>query len=217
LRLTLEQGAPAYALSVPVSVHTSGGDVTRRVQLSRERETAVLDLPREPLSVALDPELRLLRRLAAAEAPPILRDAMLAQHPTLIVATADAAVQAAAQALSARLIERPLAPRTGASTLLVAGLPADVDAWLAREGLAARPAALAATRGSAQVWATRTHDQRIVVLVSARDAPSLAALSAPLPHYGQQSYLVFEGARMLERGTWPAQPQVWELKQAGAR
>jgi len=31
------------------------------------------------------------------------------------------------------------------------------------------------------------------------------------PHYGQ-SFLVFEGARAIERGTWPAQPQVWTLK-----
>jgi len=217
LRVSLAQGTPAYMLSVPLSVHTAGGDVTRRVDLSHERETAVLDLPGEPLSVALDPELRLLRRLAAAEAPPILRDAMLAQHPSLIVPTADAAVQAAAQALSARLLERPQAQRANASALLVAGLHADVDAWLAREGLAARPAALAATRGSAQVWTARADNKRIVVLVSARDAQALAALSAPLPHYGQQSYLVFEGPRMLERGTWPAQPQVWELRQPGAR
>jgi hypothetical protein len=76
---------------------------------------------------------------------------------------------------------------------------------------------LATTRGSAQVWTARAGDGRIVVLVSVRDAQSLAALTTPLPHYGQQSYLVFESARMIERGTWPAQPQVWPLKpKAGA-
>jgi len=32
------------------------------------------------------------------------------------------------------------------------------------------------------------------------------------PHYRRESYLVFEGARAIERGTWPAQPQVWVLK-----
>jgi len=25
-----------------------------------------------------------------------------------------------------------------------------------------------------------------------------------LPHYGRQSYLVFDGARAVERGVWPA-------------
>jgi aminopeptidase N len=218
LSVTLEQGAPAYALSVPLAIRTAGGEITRRVELSRERGTAVLELPAEPLQVALDPELRLMRRLAAAEAPPILRDAMLAEHPRLITPTADAAVQAAARELAARLFDHAQAERTRASALLVAGLHADIDAWLAREGMPFRPSTLAPGRGSAQVWTVRADDGRIVLLVSARDAQSLAALSAPLPHYGQQSYLVFEGARMLERGTWPAQPQVWILKpKAGAR
>jgi hypothetical protein len=212
LSLTLEQGAPAYALSVPLAVRTAGGEIMRRVELSRERETVVMELPAEPLQITLDPDLRLLRRLAAVEAPPILRDAMLAEHPKLTTPTADAAVQSAARELAARLLERAPAERKSASTQLVAGLHADIDAWLAREGMAARPAMLAATRGSAQVWTARTGDGRIVILVSVRDAQSLAALTTPLPHYGRESYLVFEGARMIERGTWPVQPQVWELK-----
>jgi hypothetical protein len=203
LSVTLAQGAPAYVLSVPLAVRTAGGEITRRVELSRERGTAVIDLPAEPLEVALDPELRLLRRLAAAEAPPILRDAMLAEHPRLITPTADAAVEAAARDLAASLLERAPAERKPASMQLVVGLHADIDAWLAREAMASRPATLAATRGSAQVWTARAGDGHILVLVSVRDAQSLAALSAPLPHYGRESYLVFEGARMIERGTWP--------------
>ena len=212
LSVTLEQGAPAYTLSVPLAIRTIEGEITRRVALSRERETLILQLSAEPLQITLDPELRLMRRLAAAETPPILRDAMLAEHPKLITPTADAAVQTAARDLAARLLERAQAEGPDAAMLLVAGLHADIDAWLAREGMASRPAMLAATRGSAQVWTARAGDGRIVVLVSVRDAPSLAALSTPLPHYGQQSYLVFEGSRMIARGTWPAQPQVWTLK-----
>jgi len=232
LSVTMEQGAPAYALSVPLAVRTLGGEITRRVELSRERAATVIELPAEPLQVALDPELRLLRRLAAAEAPPILRDAILAEHPALIIPTADAAVQAVAREFAARLFENwgqsnfsqsPSFPAKKSysdpdSALLVAGLHADIDAWLASAGMAARPATLAAARGSAQVWTARAGDGRIVVLVSAQDAAALAALARPLPHYGQQSYLVFEGARMIARGTWPVQPQVWTLKpKAGAR
>jgi len=218
LAVTLEQGAPAYALAVPLRIRTRSGDLTRRVDLTRERDTALIELADEPIEIALDPELRLLRRLAAAEAPPILRDAMLAPHPALIIPSADAAVQAAARELSASLFERAPAEREAASALLVAGLHADIDAWLARENMALRPAALAPERGSAQVWTARAGDGHIVLLASARDAPSLAALARPLPHYGQQSYLVFEGARAIERGSWPAEPQVWKLKhKAGAR
>ena len=217
LSVALAQAAPAYALSVPVSVHTAAGPVARRVELSRERATTVLTLPSEPLQVVLDPEFRLMRRLAAAEAPPILRDAMLAERPALITPTADAAVKSAARGLAERLLERAGAEDSNAAVRLVAGLHADVDAWLAREHLA-RPAELAADRGSAQVWTERTGAGRMLVLVSVRDAPSLAALARPLPHYGRESWLVFDGARALARGTWPAQPQVRPVKsEAGAR
>jgi len=212
LQLDLEQGAPAYVLSVLLEIKTNGGSISRNVQLSREHETAVLELPSRPLQVALDPELRLWRTLSAGEAPPILRDVMLAARPGLLAPGADAAMRAAASALAERLLEREPVPAQDARTLLVAGLHADIDAWLTENGMPARPAMLAATHGSAQVWTARKADGRIVVLVSARDASSLAALKRPLPHYGRQSYLVFEGARMLSRGTWPAQPQVLKLK-----
>ena len=211
LSLTLEQGSPAYALSLPLRVRTAAGEVKQRVDISRERETAVLDLAAAPLQVELDPELRLWRRLAANEAPPILRDAMLAQHPGLITPNAAPELKAAAQALARRLLERTPGESPRAPTLLVAGLHADIDAWLAHAGMPPRPAMLPASGGSAQVWTARAADGRIIVLVSVRDAPSLAALARPLPHYGRQSYLVFDGARMLTRGTWPAQPQVWKL------
>jgi hypothetical protein len=211
LSVTLEQGGSAYALAVPLMIRTRGGDLARTVDVSRDRETAVLELPAEPLQITLDPDLRLMRRLAATEAPPILRDAMLSGNPGLIVATENQAVDAAARELASSLLERAPAGRKPASTQLVAGLHADVDAWLARAGMPARPVTLAAGRGSAQVWTARTSDGAVVVLASARDAASLAALARPLPHYGRESYVVFEGTRMLERGSWPAQPQVWIL------
>ena len=214
LAVTIEQGSPAYALSLPLAIRTGGSEFMRRVELSRQRDTVFLDLPEEPLQIALDPDLRLMRRLNAAEAPPILRDAMLAQNARLVRPTADAAVQAAARELALRLFERAPDEIASASTLMVAGLHADVDAWLAREGMSARPARLAAAHGTAHVWTARTADGRMVVIVSSQDAASLVALSRPLPHYGRESYLVFEGSRMLERGTWPAQPQVWELNSA---
>ncbi|MHB8668760.1 MAG: hypothetical protein ACYC7B_14735 [Burkholderiales bacterium] len=216
LRVTLTQGSPAYTLSVPLAIRTANGEVTRRAELSRERGAAEFELAAEPREIALDPDLRLWRRLAPAEAPPILRDAMLARHPALIVATADAAVQAAARDLAAQLLEGAQAATAGATALLVAGLPGDIDAWLARAGMAPRPQALASARGSAQVWTQHGSDGRVVVLVSARDAASLAALARPLPHYGRESYLVFDGAHMVARGTWPSQPQVWKLEPKSA-
>jgi aminopeptidase N len=211
LNVTLAQGAPAYALSVPLAIRTSGGEITQRVELGGERETVALDLPHEPRAVVLDPEFRVFRRLAVAEAPPILREAMLTGAPMMFALSADPAVRIAAQELAARLFEGTGSGRAANPVTLVIGLHADVDEWLAGSGMARRPSALAFGRGSAQVWTVRAADGRTVVLVSVRDARSLGALSRPLPHYGRESWLVFEGARAIKRGVWPAQPQVWEL------
>jgi hypothetical protein len=39
--------------------------------------------------------------------------------------------------------------------------------------------------------------------VSARDAAALKALERGLPHYGKQSWLVFDGPRASAKGVWP--------------
>jgi hypothetical protein len=217
LEVTLAQGAPAYVVSVPLvirAIQSSGGEITQRVEFRGERDTVALDMPHEPLTVVLDPDFRVFRKLAAAEAPPILRQAMLTGSPMMFALSAEPGVQIAAQDLAAKLFERSGARDSVTPVTLVIGLHADIDEWLAGAGMAPRPPALPSGRGSAQVWTVRAGDGRTLVLVSVRDAPSLAALARPLPHYGQQSWLVFEGARALERGVWPAQPQVWELRPA---
>ncbi len=210
LALTLEQSSPAYALGVPVEVVYPGGrSEIRRIALAQPRETATLELDARPEGVRLDPELRLWRRPAAEQLPPILRQWITARAPRLALASVDEQTRAAAATLAQRLFEN--APRAAAlaeldrdnEPMLLAGLHEDVDAALARAGLPPRPAELAG-RGSAQVWTVARGDDAALAVVSARDAAALAALARPLPHYGSQSWLAFEGGRMLVRGVWPA-------------
>jgi hypothetical protein len=149
-----------------------------------------------------------LRRLAPEEAPPILRQAMI--DPALLTVLLGGENRAA-RALAEALSDHPLrlaAPenRPGRSPLLALGLHEQVDAWLASHGLPERPASLAG-KGTAQVWTAVRPGAAPLTVVSARDAQALAALARPLPHYGRQSFVVFEGSRMVERGAWPAQPQ----------
>jgi aminopeptidase N len=207
--VTLTQSAPAYALRVPLVFRTPRGDETRVVTLNAERQTFPIALDLEPTAVLLDPDFRVFRRLAPQEAPPILRQVMLdAATSTVILSEGDA--EAPARDLATRLQEH--APRFAAATaalpagpVIAIGLAADVDRWLARNGLPARPAAIAG-KGTAQAW-TQSRDRGApVVVVSAQDAASLAALARPLPHYGRQSWIVFDGAKALERGVWPGQP-----------
>jgi hypothetical protein len=92
----------------------------------------------------------------------------------------------------------------GRDPVLLIGLHQDIDAALTRLGLPPRPASVSG-RGSVQVW-TMASDKlgAPVAVISTRDAAALAALMRPLPHYGAQSYLVFDGSRVIERGVWPA-------------
>jgi aminopeptidase N len=36
-------------------------------------------------------------------------------------------------------------------------------------------------------------------------------LIRPLPHYGRQSYVIFDGAKAIHRGAWPTRVQVVKL------
>ncbi|MBI2317154.1 MAG: M1 family peptidase [Betaproteobacteria bacterium] len=204
------------------AISTTGGQFARRVEVSRVRESVEIDSDSEPIAVTLDPEHRLFRRLAPAEAPPILREVMLSADAEMLALSPDPGTQQAARSLASKLFERApreitvaLQPRAG--VLVVVGLHSDIDAWLSRMGLPPRPAALGAERGSAQVWTQRVGNTRTIALVSARDAQSISALERPLPHYGQQSYLAFDGARNIERGIWPARPPVVNVTALPAR
>ena len=50
-----------------------------------------------------------------------------------------------------------------------------------------------------------------IAVVSAENLEALRNLLRPLPHYGGQSYLVFEGAQATLHGVWPATGPVWQF------
>jgi hypothetical protein len=208
VRVALAQSSPAYRLRVPLVVRTAGGERARTVDLEGTQQSFAIEVDERPLSVALDPDVRLFRRLAADEAPPILRGLMVDPATALVVVSP--ALADGAKALSARLLDhapqvQPADRPPPAVPLLVVGLREDVDAWLAAAGLPARPPQ--AQKGDAQVWMAARDKGGAIGIVSARDANALAALERPLPHYGRQSWLVTEGGRVVDRGTWPARPQ----------
>jgi aminopeptidase N len=218
LAITLEQKAPAYALDVPIEIAWEGKREVRWVRAARERTTETVELTSTPHAVRLDPEFRLWRRLSARELPPILREWIISSAPAIVIATPDSSgaqspepnVGAAAERLAQAFFEKPA--RTIAATsmkaasgpVLLVGLHDAIDRTLAALRLPPRPPAVA-NAGSAQVWTIddRTAEGRVAV-ISARDAESLSAIIRPLPHYGAQSYLAFEGSKMVTRGVWPA-------------
>jgi hypothetical protein len=206
VELQFEQSRPAYSLRLPLQFSfANGSEETRWVDLEREKQAVRMQLGATPREVRLDPQLRIYRLLERAELPPILRQWIVARSPAVLFAGRSKA----AAVLAERLLESPYreVERSDREPLLIIGLHRDVDAALSRLGLPPRPALLAG-KGSAQVW-TVSGSATPVAVISASDDAALDALARPLPHYGAQSYLAFDGARAIERGTWPpASPAV---------
>jgi len=227
----LQQGEP-FELLVPLRVQLASGaprDISVRVS---QRETLV-DLAAqgvpEAVSVALDPELRLWRRLDPAAVPPILRETFIAPRAQLHLAVsgvasgaagagAGAAASAAARgadwaaaatALAQRALDAQPALVTADALLasvsepaLVIGDRAGIAQLLARLNLGSVPDAVA-QEGTGRAWAARAANGKPLVFVLADTPAALAAMQRALPHYGRQSWLVFRDARVIAQGAWP--------------
>ncbi len=205
-----QQGAPRIS-RLPIEVSAGSKRETRWISLKQANEKVSLDLDFRPQLVRIDPDIRLWRQLDAQEMPPILRQWLGAAAPRLVVAARGAAADAAAT-LAQRFFEVKPQNLSGAALassldsggpIMIIGTHTEVAASLAAAGLPARPVELA-TRGTAQVWTLLRSSGAPVAVVSADDAKALQALIRPLPHYGGQSWLVFEGSKSVDRGIWPS-------------
>jgi aminopeptidase N len=213
--ITLSQEGPPYALRVPIVLTTEAGREDRQLEFEGPRQEHTLELGSRPRTLTLDPEYRLFRQLDPGEAPPILRQVMLDPATVTIVATPDEKVREAGMELARLLQDTP--PKMGeadslpgGAPLLVIGLSGDVDALLRRSGLPARPAALQG-KGTAQVWVDYQGSGKVMGVVSVESPEALRNLLRPLPHYGRQGYLIFEGAQATLRGVWPTKSPVWQF------
>ncbi len=207
LAVTLEQSTPAYQLAVPIVIHGDGTEETRVFELSDVQQTFNVNLQSKSLEVTLDPDLRLFRQLVADEAPPILREVMVNEATVTVLLPEEGETREIAATLATRLQRRQLklilpTNNLPVAPILVIGLQAEIDAWLEARGLPVRPE-IVENNGSAQAWTLNSPNGATVAIVSAEDANALHAMIRPLPHYGRQSYIVFDGARAIDRGAWP--------------
>jgi hypothetical protein len=208
------QADPPYRLRLPIAVETERGTEEHIVHLDSARQQVDFATQGRPRTLTIDPALRVFRRLDARELPPIVRQVTLDPATVTIVATRNAEVESTARALAQRLMDTE--PRFGErlprdASVIVFGLQPDVDAWLAQENLAPEPEPLR-NRGSAQVWTAQLPNGKTMLAISARDATALQALLRPLPHYGKQSWLVFDGAKAVDRGVWEVKAVSWRFE-----
>lgn len=211
--ITLAQHAPAYRLRVPLVITSAEGKKEHIVELTQGQQSYILKSAAQPLSLSLDPDLRLFRRLDAEELPPILRQVINDPATLTVIAASNTAFQEAARRLAEKLLDH--APRysgqyNGAQTLLLIGTHQAVQEFLLKHKLPAQPDTLRG-KGSAQVWTAQQDSGKTLAAVSADNSAALEALLRPLPHYGSESYLVFDSGKVIERGVWPAPLKEWRF------
>jgi hypothetical protein len=185
LRFQVTQGAPAYALRLPIELDYGDAVESRTLSVDGAQQTLMLAVDRLPKSVRLDPDLRLWRSLDAEQLPPILRQWIVAREARLLQVSALPEVRAAATALAGRVFEAPPREialdelRRVATPVLLVGLHAEIDAALAAAKLPPRPPD-PGQRGTAQVWTVPGRTALAVISARRRRPERSAAPIAPL-------------------------------------
>jgi len=215
LVVTLEQEVPSYRLSVPVSVATETGELSRIVTMQRRTQSFEIVLPSRPLTVSVDPGFNIARKLAEEELPPTVRDVLRAR--SVAVVAGDGASDAAAAV--ARGLLGPKAEVTRADpgrvparsdAVLVIGTSEDVAAIRSRH--LARPAPDISRSGRTRAWVERGAHGRPWLFASSVAPDALAEDLAALRYYAAQSFLVLGGAAEPTSGRWLVERnpvQVW--------
>jgi aminopeptidase N len=194
---------------VPVEIATENGTVRTDLVLDGARTSATIGLDAAPVSVRIDPDYALFRRLLPGEAPPILRDVLLDGSTRTLVLYDDAARSTPARQLAERLFDGSTPPSYGEpgappdTALLMIGPAQEIEAFIKRRGVAAASAEVAG-KGSARAWVAQEASGKAMLFVEAESAEDLQALARWLPHYRAKSFVVLDGGRVVTSGILPA-------------
>lgn len=214
IHVRIVQPTPPFVASVPLRIRTGQGEFTQSVDVSGTDTTTTVTLPADarPLAVELDPDLQVMRRLAPGEAPPILRQVMVAAATGLVVLAPEPPYADAARQLADRIADQPPQPMRAdaplpATPLIVVGTAAQIAVYRDRHALPAT-APVPPQRGDARVWMVHACGTDIA-FIEAGSAEVLQSLLRGLPHYGGQSWIVFDHGKAVDRGVWPTAPMAY--------
>jgi hypothetical protein len=164
--------------------------------------------PSKPGAIQFDPQSDLFRRLQTSETPPILRDVTLNPATVTLIASEQPAFAQSAQTLAGQLLDsaphflQPGQSREPTQPLLLITSADRLAGQLERLQLQV-PGEFADVDFGAVAWTARLANNTPVLVVSAQSTAQLQALLRPLPHYGGQSYVLFDDGRAQSRGIWP--------------
>ncbi|WP_038059556.1 M1 family metallopeptidase [Thioalkalivibrio sp. ALJT] len=206
LRAQLHQRSPGepWKLRVPLGLKTEDGQETHWVELEQEGREVVIETDARPLAVAVDPDWRLFRHLAAEESPDILRRAAL-DPQTRLIALGDASAEEVASWLG-RL---PDPAERDQGTRILLGDHEATRRWLAERGFPGHPATVKPgldVPPGPRAWMV---PGAAVVVISGADAAARREVVGALRHRSHYSYLLPGQDDAPTTGLWPV-PGVWQ-------
>ncbi|MEI2767479.1 MAG: M1 family peptidase [Nitrosomonas sp.] len=209
LTLTLQQTNPIYQLRVPISIQSQFDTELQWIDLTQEQQTVTLTSLSKPLFVMLDPDFRLLRKLAGGEVPLNLYAVMSNPLTRTILLSRQTDVRELATVLAIRL--QKYAPRIVTATqelsvgpMLVVGLQSEIENFIAAHKISPLSDEIK-TGSTTQAWITRLSNDTPIVLIAAQDQESLSTLISQLPHYEKNSYVTFARQQAINNGLWPTE------------
>lgn len=212
-RIEILQPVSGYQLALGVELVTEAGVEQRQIRVEDRLTRLEWVTAGRPKSILVDPQNDVFRRLQTSETPAILRDITLNPATVVLIAGAEPGFTDGARQLAERLLaDRSLGNKL--QFLQPGQMPAAeqpllliVSSAMASEQLARMllniPEDFPTVQHDAAVWTTRFSNTTPVLVVSADSSAALRALLRPLPHYGGQSYVLFEGGHAQHSGLWP--------------
>ena len=202
------QPVSGYRFRLPVLLQTADGHERHEIIVSENLTRVEWVTSSKPRSLHFDPDSDVFRLLQRNETPPILRDVTLNPKTVTMIGSSDTEFDRVARNLAARLMDvearfETLDPRSDIDRPLLLITSSDNLASQLVQLKLTRPPELAAPGANAAAWTARLENGNPVLVISADDAAALQTLLRPLPHYGGQSYVLFEAGRAASRGIWP--------------
>jgi len=224
LTYTLQQDQPVYSLTVPVRATFGEREPeTWQVDLSGTACTESRSFDRQPLTLEVDPDFDLFRKLHREEVPSALSQLFGADSLAMVVCEEtpkeiqdiynELTSLSAKSKPTGRFSDSSISPGDLRHTSAwIMGAP-----WWLTQARHLLPSELQLTADGftigGQAYRLATHT--LVLAVSNPDSPNHAiglliggdatgtkSIWRKLPHYGKYSYLVFEGSKNVAKGSW---------------
>jgi hypothetical protein len=219
---TMQQSSPPFVLDLPFRIETTFGTQNGSVTMRGLDSTHVVKTTGEPLSLAVDPDYDVFRRLFVEEMPMTLGALFGEDSIAVVIGSHQSDADKAEMLKVARAWRLPgdaiiheeefdEAVIAGKSLwLLGRGRVADRLLSLVRDkvgfedGTVTIEGAGSAITANTMLFATRNPDDGTtgVGFVISEDTESLGSLAPRIPHYGRYSYVGFAGTKPVVKGVW---------------